>query len=908
MTQKRFFASNTAYQTISDTLHNATDIRIATAYFEPSGYQVLKPVLAGKSLRLLVGRNEGGRDRVIEVLQEFENALTDAPLDQRMQSMRQMLSALENGFLQVNVINSADESIQMDARYLYHHAKLYIADTSAVVVTSANMSYHGLKTSREAGYVVENLEDVLYFVDRFDELFEQAESITQELIDKLLGLVGAHSPFEVYVRALMELYRLPDETVPQELPVLAEYQKPVVARVLQSLLDYKGAMLIASTGLGKTVMTAHIVAYLNMERRIDRVIVVSPAGLRDQWRRYMRMAAISSREFSYSNLSSDSKKSPMARNLDYELKHLTETTLIILDESHHMRNKDAKDNENKIRFQRVYNAVRNQKAQLLMLTATPFSRDIQDINNQLRLLPLPEFSTLNLNHRKSASWEIQSVTELPELAPCAVLTTPSVVSRFSYDDEKGEKFVVFGHDDKRYFPRRLKFHTESYANPLDDLLSDLLQSGLLNQIEDSGASLFGDEFVSMGRKAGFFNAEVMKQFCSLPVRVETLFNQLADGETGFEKIRFARQEELTNFVQQKLSLVQRHKSVENDPKLKRIFEIIENAQIGKKRKIIIFCHYIKSTKFLTELINEHLFNVKVCADTNAQRDPEQVDRIIKRFAPIANDSESEGFDEAVQVLVATGALAEGFNLQDASILINSDMSWTVLTLAQRLGRILRPWREPREIDIYNFMPSTMQDERISLAVNWHNRLKERNRQHQSFADIPVLLDDGDTADEEIEMQELARERRIFDHETTLDLNQTLEFINKAQKITTSSFWDDLTRISIEERNRVENLPFGFRSVRQIKNGKKRLFILFLSKRRYYPVLFDKDSRVLLDSEERDTIMNTIRCDPSEPTATYIEDDEFDKWLDKCRENWIAKNNIAMHEKVQIVCALALVNV
>lgn len=97
-----------------------------------------------------------------------------------------------------------------------------------------------------------------------------AELINQPLIEKLLDYVNARDPYDVYIRALVELYRLPDAPVPTELKPLTLYQRPVVARVLQALQDYRGAMLVASTGLGKTVMAAHVVAYLRMENRIDR--------------------------------------------------------------------------------------------------------------------------------------------------------------------------------------------------------------------------------------------------------------------------------------------------------------------------------------------------------------------------------------------------------------------------------------------------------------------------------------------------------------------------------------------------------------------------------------------------------------------------------------------------------------
>ncbi|MFW5709786.1 MAG: phospholipase D-like domain-containing protein, partial [Chloroflexota bacterium] len=180
-------------------------------------------------------------------------------------------------------VSSVEDAALLDARYLYHHAKLYIADEATAVVTSANMSYHGLVVSREAGYVVTDRDDVVYFVQQFDEYFDKAEAITQALIEKLRAYVAAYPPFDVYVRALVELYGLPEDEVPPQLPQLARYQRPVVSRALQSLMDYRGAMLIASTGLGKTVMAAHIVAYLRMQNAVDRVIIVCPAGLRETW-------------------------------------------------------------------------------------------------------------------------------------------------------------------------------------------------------------------------------------------------------------------------------------------------------------------------------------------------------------------------------------------------------------------------------------------------------------------------------------------------------------------------------------------------------------------------------------------------------------------------------------------------
>lgn len=905
---KRFFSGHSAaLKCISGVLASAQQVRIATAYFEPSGFQCLQDVLAGKRVHLLVGREEGGRDRAEAVISEFVDKLAAYPLERRMRAMRLMLQTMENNLLLVSVGDTVDGAALMDARYLYHHAKLYFADEDAVVVTSANMSHHGLVTSREAGYVVENPADVKYFVEQFDAYFAEAESITAALIEHLRAYVAAYPPFDVYVRTLAELYGLPEDEVPPQLPQLARYQRPVVSRTLQSLRDYRGAMLIASTGLGKTVMAAHVVAYLHMQNTVDRVIIICPAGLRETWRRFMRAAVTSSAEFSYNTLSADDPaRNYNVRNLEHDLRHVTSKTLIILDESHHLRNADGTGGERKLRYRRIEAAVHRNGAHLLMLTATPFSRGIDDVNAQLDLLPKSLHAAHNQLFGEPANWSVASSDALPELPPCAVLTTPSVVYHFSEKDQHGERYVVFADGDKRYFPRRLKFRTEVYSNPLDDILVELLTSRLLDRkrTPTPQMQLFDDLEMANGQTAGFFNAEVMRQFCSSPMQVEDLFSKLRKSGS-FDKMRFARQKELTHFVDHHLTEVRRCQNSQYDEKLRRVLEIVRSAG---SEKVVIFCHYVETAKALAAYIADNVPHIR--AETTADRDIDTVDNLLRVFAPVANDvpQEERGTDE-IHVLVATGALAEGFNLQDASIVINYDLPWTVLVLAQRMGRVLRPWKEPREITIYNFIPSTMNDTRIHMAMNWQRRLLERNRQHQSFADIPVLLERNQQIGEDgLEMTALARQLQAYDQDVSLDLDQTMQFIESAEKLKTSSFLDDLAMLSVDDRSRVAQLPPGFRSARLVLE-QARLFVLFQHRRRYFAVLFDSQGRVVLDSIQRDTIMDVIRCrrdEPIAPPSHYPNDDEFDLWLDRSRENWAREHAIPAGE-ISIVCSMALVD-
>lgn len=920
MEVSRFFAANgAALRTIRSVLKEATEVRIATAYFAASGYQALQDVLQGKCVRLLIGRPEGGEDRLREVLTEFMNELSWGPQEGRTGAMRQLLEALQQGWMAVAVGESpAEEAPWLKAGYLYHHAKLYIADRRAAVVTSANFSYHGLCRSLEAGYVVTAPEDVQFFVERYDHYFAQATSLTEDLIAALQKWLGEYDPYTIYARALLELYGLPEEAAPSQLPPLAEYQKGVASSVLRSILEHNGAFLIASTGLGKTIIASHVAAYLRMRDEIRTVLVVCPAGMREVWSRSMRAARLSSAEFSYHTLARKEGDSNLPR-LEHELRLADEGTLIILDESHRLRNREAEEGDLRLSHQRIQKAVRQNGSKVLLLTATPYSKGVEDVRSQLALLPPPSTVGTPLGlHVSAKRWTVGKLSELPDLPPCTVLNIPDVVRHFSERDENGERFVRFG-DQKLYFPRRIRLVAVRYTNPYDDLLAELLESGLLYQAvskEEKGRrkrksgparnqkTLFGDEDPSAARRIPMQEALFLHQFCSSPARVRETWRKL---ETGDYEYQFARQDELTAFLAQRHKEIERSYGHKRDPKLQKLAEIIQNAG---GQKVVIFCEYRATAQYIAEELR-HLLPRRIRVETTVDKRGQDLDDTLRRFAPEANEVLPENRDprSEIHVLVASRAISEGFNLQDASILVNYDLPWTVLELAQRMGRILRPWREPRDIFIYNFVPSTMDNERILHARRWKERLGARSREHASLAQIPVLIYDESRREKwerEFEMIALGRELyRARETEADLNLDEVIEFVSQTDELKTSTFYRDL--IEIQNEAEIRSLPFGIRSAMKAR-GPKRLFLLLRRHRHLDTVIADRNGNPLPESYRRDEVMRLIRCLPDTPKAPfdqYPDDDEFDTWIERARERWAEQCHISP-SRLQIVCALALI--
>ena len=897
----RFFGSGRALTCIQHALRDATVIRIATAYFEPTGYNLLRATLQNKEVRLLLGRDERSEEKIEQIVNQFIEDLSSADIENKTQFLQELLHAIQNHYFTINLSKQSGPTYtSLAPKFLYQHAKLYIADCSSVVVTSANLTYHGLVQSREAGIVVTSSDDVEYFVKKFDEYFEEAESIAEELLQKLEELLALYSPYQIYIRSLLLLYQIPEEELIGNLkfPPLTGYQRPIVSRIVRTVDEHQGAMLVASTGLGKTVMAAHIAAYMRMNGSINSALVLCPAGLKNMWHKILRAARISSEEFSYYILSvEDFKKSMDVAHLLSELSHIDDKTLIILDESHHMRNIGSTANV-RLSHQRIKDAVNKNKATILLMTATPYSTGVDDINAQLMLLPFKEDASLFDVNKKQ--WEVKSAVELSTLPPVVVLTSPTVVKYYSSLDENGNRYVLFLNNEKRYFPQKLHFQNIEYSNQCDVILHNLLQSTLLyHRQSDEEALLFAND---AGNRAPLWEAFVVHQGCSSLKQMDELLSKLSY-EGGFEKVRLHNQQALTEFAIEQRKILQGCFGY-NDEKIKQLLAILQRFA---SEKVVIFCHYRETARYIKDSLNKILPQLKV--ETTVDVDPAKVESMVKRFAPRANradylDEDINGNDDEIQVLVATGAMSEGFNFQDARVLINFDMPWTVLTLAQRMGRILRPWFQPRDVYVYNFIPSTMEDDTIYHASRWKGRLISRNRDISSFAEIPVLVTEQGN---DYEMINLAKSIALFgDHD--LNLDEVLQFIETADKLHTSSFIDDIAMIDAKLKRVILTLPMGIRSIKQSQlKQDKVLYILFKCNNRYYPVLFDKKGEVLYDSECMDDIMNIIRSSVQEeavPSALLL--DEIDAWILKAKNEWMIKHRFDAHE-VMIDCTMVIVS-
>lgn len=905
----RFFsAGGAALKTVSAALENASVARIATAYFEPTGWQCLKDVLKGKEVRLLLGRPDTGEDKITDVIDEFFHALNSGEFEDRSGVIEELRDAISKGLFLVNVSSEDYTQTTLEPKYIYHHAKLYIADKTQAVVTSANFTRHGLVTSREAGITITDSDDVGYFVTRFDYYFDKGVPVASLLLARIDEWLKIYRPYDIYMLALITLYGLPSDEKPGKLPPLAGYQRPVVSRIIRNIEDYGGAMLVASTGLGKTIMAGHIVAHLRSQNIIDSAIVLCPSGLKAMWGRTMRAARVSSVEFSYYIMSVDDwKRVRDVTILEREIKNADKNTIIILDESHHLRNSDDGD-DYRLRHKRIMKMV-SKEAKILMMTATPYSKNVEDINSQLMLLPGCSTSQSLFGEQKNECWRVQTPSGLSELECGVVLTAPSVVKHFSSIDSDGNRFVIFAGNEKRFFPKRIVINNIKYNNPVDENLVELLKSNLLyvreKQPDELQNTLFNDSV--SGVRQPLFEAHVVHRFCSSIAEADAVLEKMEDDE-GFERLRFERYEELGLKAKKARVGLEKYLDINNsryeDQKINAVIDIIKRYE---NEKVVIFCVYKATADYIVKSVEKVLpgIRIKSTVDKNA----DELESIIQSFAPVANsidlddsdvEEQTNSNENDIKILVATTAMSEGFNFQDASIMINFDLPWTVLVLAQRMGRILRPWKTPRDVYIFTLIPSTMEHPDINHAMNWNRRLHQRNRDFSSFSEIPVIVEKS----KEFEMFDLAKTMNQFD-KVEMDLDQVYKFIENADNLHTSSFIDDLAALQDDDLKYFKKLPDGIKSYKNTILDFTSIFVLLRFKNRYFPAIFTDQGEFYMDHDKIDDIMKIIRSTKDEGHSLNLMDSyKFDKQCNKIIKKWSSEKAVNSDD-VSIRCVMVL---
>ena len=249
------------------------------------------------------------------------------------------------------------------------------------------------------------------------------------LLAQLDELTSKREPLLIYSLILHHLFRDRGDDLDEERIIksatgirntvvwkkLYKFQRDGVVGAIDKLERFGGCIIADSVGLGKTFEALAIIKY--HELRNDRVLVLVPKRLRDNWTLYKandRRNFLAPDRFNYDVLNHTDLSRDGGLSGDIDLAHVNwgNYDLVVIDESHNFRNKKTPRVGSETRYDRLMRKIIKEgvKTRVLMLSATPVNNRLADLRNQIAFVTEGDDTAL-LDHGISS---IDSTTRLAQ--------------------------------------------------------------------------------------------------------------------------------------------------------------------------------------------------------------------------------------------------------------------------------------------------------------------------------------------------------------------------------------------------------------------------------------------------------------------------------------------------------------
>jgi len=253
-------------------------------------------------------------------------------------------------------------------------------------------------------HCAETPEEVKLFGNWYESLWRAMPPSSQakeELLIRLEAISADLAASLIYYQVLHQLFKTRGDELDEERIVksatgikdttvwkkLFKFQRDGVMGAIEKLERFGGCIIADSVGLGKTFEALAIIKYY--ELRNDRVLVLVPKRLRDNWTLYKandRRNTLTDDRFNYDVLNHTDLSRDSGTSGDIALAHINwgNYDLVVIDESHNFRNKTT-HRDRETRYDRLMRRIIKSgvKTRVLMLSATPVNNRLADLRNQI---------------------------------------------------------------------------------------------------------------------------------------------------------------------------------------------------------------------------------------------------------------------------------------------------------------------------------------------------------------------------------------------------------------------------------------------------------------------------------------------------------------------------------------------
>lgn len=312
-----------------------------------------------------------------ELVQQFKDQLTvGAPTNDDEAGLRRLAAQIRSKKVVVKL-------------YLRHplHAKLYLLfrpdpiSPTVGYLGSSNLTFAGLSQQGELNIDVLDHDACAklakWFEDRWgDRWCIDISTDLVNVIEESWAREEPIPPYHIYIKMAYHLSREAREGISEfQLPPelknkLFGFQAAAVKIAAHHLNKRNGALLGDVVGIGKTLMATAVARIFEDDYDLE-TLIICPKNLLPMWNGHREHYHLRGKVLSLSRVTR-------------ELPNLRRYRLVVIDESHNLRNRDGR------RYSVIRDYIKKNDSRCLLLSATPYNKTYLDLSNQLRLFLLDD--------------------------------------------------------------------------------------------------------------------------------------------------------------------------------------------------------------------------------------------------------------------------------------------------------------------------------------------------------------------------------------------------------------------------------------------------------------------------------------------------------------------------------------
>ncbi len=544
-------------------------------------------------------------------------------------------------------------------------------------------------------------------------------------------------------------------------------------------------------GAGKTIMAGLIIKELKLRNMIDRILIVSPGHLKDQWRREL------SERFEEKFIVIDrstidalygenawKREKQIITSIDFAKREeilpaiaAAQFDLVVVDEAHKMSAYQYGEKTEKTGRYKLGEKLSQTTEHLLFLTATPHKGDPDNFRLFLDLLE-PGFFSDNEMLRESIQnkdnplfirrikEDLKNFEGEPLFLPRNVETVAFSINQPPYNEinlyNDLSKYVeeqynkALTKDNKRNVTFALVILQRRFASSIYALqrslerrknrLQELLEGA--EQYKQNNRNFDADDVEDMSEEDRW--------------EVEEIWETLSVAEN---------REELESEIQTLENLIVKAKQIvknEEEVKLKQFRNTLDSLyskyENNEDKKILVFTESKDTLFYLENKIKSWGYSVNVIHGGMKLEDRVKAEKVFKN---------------ETNVMVATEAAGEGINLQFCNMMINYDIPWNPNRLEQRMGRIHR-YGQRKEVFIFNLVSNDTREGRVlNRLFSKLEEIKNALGSDKVFDVLGEVMMHANLA--QLLKEAAANARNIDDILSELDIDVDEDYINSVKE-------------------------------------------------------------------------------------------------------------------------------